>query len=392
MAHFLLFHVEDLTEVKEKIQSQHPFFQNAFSYLIEQANQELLLGPYSVTQKTKIAPSKDPHDYMSLARHYWPNPYHPKDLYIHKDCQTNPEIFSPSYDYMQKNRLVRASILLSLAYYLTNNEVYAAHATFLLKNWFLNPSTCMNPNLRYAQIIPGKNEENHFGIIEGHTFPFVFEAINFLETSSFQTELYGIKKWAKSYLSWLLTSSQGKKEQKTLNNHASWYDFQVLYFALYTDEKKLAFDVVKNWTRPKLSSHFKQDGSLPKELIRKKGFYYSLFNLQALFYSALLAQKIGIDLWNVQEKDRPILRKGLDFLIPYFTNNASNCLGIEPSDLIELYPLLLIASTVYNEPLYFLSCQNLEEKIWDYDDNKRQLSFKILKLLHPRSFLTSIKE
>ena len=363
--------------MKTEVQSNNPHFKNAFFYLIEQANQELLLGPYSVTQKTKRPPSHNMHDYFSLARYYWPNPFDPKDPYIRKDCETNPEILTSSYDYHAKNRFVRASILLSLAYYLTDDEAYAKKAICLLKTWFLDPSFRMNPHLQFAQTIPGKTNDNPFGIIEGHIFPFVFEASYFLQNSPFWYELEGIEEWAKKYLDWLLTSPQGKKEQKTLNNHASWYDFQTIYFALYTKQETLAFDLLKNRTYPKFKSHFLSDGSLPKELIRKKGIYYSLFNLQAFFYTALLAQKIGIDLWHIEEKEKPILQKGLDFLLPKVS---------QEEDSIELYPLLLIGSSIYNSSSYFFYYEQLEDQIWHYDETTRQLSFKILKLLYPKAF------
>src|SRR5438132_4869754 len=49
---------------------------------------------YSVTLKAQLPPSGDPHDYMSLARYFWPDPSKPDGLpYIRKDGYSNPEFF-----------------------------------------------------------------------------------------------------------------------------------------------------------------------------------------------------------------------------------------------------------------------------------------------------------
>lgn len=52
------------------------------------------------------------------------------------------------------------------AYVLTGNEEYAAHSLYLIKAWFLDPETKMNPNLNFAQRIPGKTEGRGIGIID----------------------------------------------------------------------------------------------------------------------------------------------------------------------------------------------------------------------------------
>ena len=47
---------------------------------------------------------------------------------------------------------------LSLAYFFTANEKYAAHAERFLRTWFLDSATAMNPNMKYAQGMKGKFE------------------------------------------------------------------------------------------------------------------------------------------------------------------------------------------------------------------------------------------
>src|SRR5689334_14284788 len=42
--------------------------------LVKDADKALKEGPYAVTQKNHPSPSGDPHDYVSLAPYFWPNP------------------------------------------------------------------------------------------------------------------------------------------------------------------------------------------------------------------------------------------------------------------------------------------------------------------------------
>lgn len=390
-AEFLLLNALDLMKMQREVQVHNQDFEPAFLELIDTANIELTCGPYSVMDKIFTPLSGNKHDYMSLARYYWPDPNRKGGApYIHKDCEMNPDIFSQDYDYANKNKVVRSCIRLCLAYYLTHEEKYASHAALIVRTWFLNPDSFMHPNLNFAQIIPGVRNHNHFGIIEGHTFPFLFESLNFLSGSSSWTshDVVKMEQWAKNYLEWLLLSPNGIKARHTLNNHASWYDVQVIYFALYTHQKHLAEKFMQESTFQKLDKHFAEDYSQPHEMIRKNNFYYSLFNLQALFNCALLGEHVEKDLWERQKGKQGTLLKGLNFLLPYFEKEKRWDKGrMELIDFNELIPLLLIASTIYGDLKYLRLYEKTEGLTRDVSDATRQIPCKLLKLLYPRSFL-----
>src|SRR4051794_7814728 len=73
--------------VRIRAQASQGALKPAYDKAVAAANDALAVAPTSVTAKTKAPPSGDKHDYLSLARYWWPDPNNPNGPYIQKDGQ-----------------------------------------------------------------------------------------------------------------------------------------------------------------------------------------------------------------------------------------------------------------------------------------------------------------
>jgi hypothetical protein len=308
-----------LVRVKQRIAAGDTELTAALTQLRHQADGELKDGPYSVVRQPKL-PGVDAHDYVSLAPYFWPNPDTRDGLpYVRRDGRANPE--KDRYDKPQLARLGEAVRTLGLAYFLTGDERYAAHAAKLVRAWFLDAATRMNPNFTHAQFIPGQNTGRGTGLIEARSFVYVLDGLALVGGSPSWTsaDRDALKDWYKQFLGWMRTSPEGRQEANAGNNHGSWYDVELAAFALFTGDRDLARQTVEAAKAKRIARQIEPDGSMPRELERTKSLDYTLFNLQALFHLATLGDRVGVDLWHHQTADGRGLRQALDSVLSYTT-------------------------------------------------------------------------
>jgi hypothetical protein len=327
--------------------------------LLKQADQALRMAPSSVMDKKAKPPSGDKHDYMSVGPYWWPDPSKPDGLpYIRKDGQTNPSRTDDQTDNATFKRLLGAVPTLALAYRETGREGYAAHAAKLLRVWFLDPSTKMNPNLNYGQAIPGRVDGRGTGIIDTAGLLELTQALPWLEKSSAWTKADrdGMKSWMAKYCAWLQTSKNGLEEAAAKNNHGTWYDVQVTALALYTGQTDLARRVVEEAKSKRIAAQIEPDGKMPLELERTNSLSYTTMNTRAFLNLADLAKKAGVDLWNYQTDDGRSIRKAIDFLGAYADPSKDwpfqQIGGVKLSNRVEIATLLRRAALAYKDPRY----------------------------------------
>lgn len=290
----------------------------ALAQLVRSADAALARGPYSVTDNDIVPPSGDKHDYQSLGPYWWPNPATPDGKpYVRKDGETNPERDALG-DTKRLRSMFKDVSALATAWFFTGDEKYAEHSARLLRAWYLDPDTRMNPNMNYAQAIPGRCEGRGIGIVDASGMPSVVDAVGLLQGSRAWTEedQTALVNWFTEFLRWMQTSKHGMDEDKTRNNHSTQYDTQVMSYALFVGSPEVAKRVANAVKKRRIDSQIEPDGSQPHELARTKSWDYSCTNTRNFTRLAELARHVDVDLWSYDNGGRSIT-KAIDFLVPY---------------------------------------------------------------------------
>lgn len=327
---------------------------DAMALLRRRADKEMAGKIWAVTDKPEAGPSGDKHDYVSLASYAWPDPKSPTSLpYVTRDGELNPEVLQ--YDRYRLEPMCQAVYVLSLAYYYTGEERYAARAGQQLRAWFLDDATRMNPNLTYGQIFKGWDRALGVGIIETAALTQVVDAVALLEGSPAwpAADQQRLKEWFAQYTIWLLTSPGGIEEANRPQNHGTHYDLQTADFALFAGKTELAKTILLNARARRIAAQVEPDGRQPLEAARTKGLGYSYLNLSGMFGLARLGEHVGADLWNFRTKDGRSMRQALEWLIPYATGQKTwELKQITKMNHNQLATCLRQAARAYNQPGY----------------------------------------
>lgn len=305
---------------KEMWKSGDRHFVRNVERLRRTAEKALKKGPYSVTFKKYPHPGGDQHDFLAYGAYYWPNPNTKDGLpWAARDGFSNPDA---AVDWKEFNPMARESWLLALAYYFTGNEAYASHSALLLRTWFIDEKTRMNPRVEYGKVIPGVTEGGYSVAGFGYGFRQVYDAAGILESSPSWSEVdkVALQDWTRKFLEWSETSPYGKAEYYSKSNHSTFFHMIAALQAMYIGDDVKARAFLKNYIHERIQSHFKPDGTQPFEMIRANNFDYHRCNLEvALDIAALADHYSDIDAWGFKTKDGSGLRRSIEFLVPFFT-------------------------------------------------------------------------
>lgn len=308
-------------DVMERLKaSADPAVAAARTALIARADAAMRHPLYTVVDKRTIPPSGDRHDYLSVGPYWWPDASQPNGLpYLRRDGEINPERSSDKYDLADLESMSADVEILGLAYYYSGEKRFAVRAASLLRTWFLDPATRMNPNMDFGQAVPGRENGRAEGIIDTTRLQRVVESIGLIGPAATLSaeEQAGLERWFGDYTDWMRKSPNGKAEDGAKNNHAMWFDAQMVHFSLFARRVDAARKVVEAFPKRRIAPQFTADGSLPQELIRTRTLHYSVYALLAAYDVAELGQCIGIDLWNYADGEGRGLRRTTDFLAAY---------------------------------------------------------------------------
>ena len=316
-----------LQQAKVRLDHGDPQLKRALGDLTARADNWLEQGPWTVVDKPKPAPGGDVHEYLSQAPYWWPSgPKSPDNPwgcpYVQRDGQRNPEVDTGT-DRQDAEKVFDSTYELSLAWYYTGRKQYAEKAAAVLRTWFLDPATRMNPNLDHGQFIPCKYDGRAIGIIDfSQSYTSVLDAIALLNTGApgwSKGDRSAMQGWNADFRDWLADSAFGKEEGAAKNNHGTFYDLQLAALAYATGDKDLARRTVLDARAKRIDPQIAADGSQPQELARTRSWHYSTFDLVAYTRLAAIGRHVGVDLWSYRGPDGQSLLKAVDFLLPAAT-------------------------------------------------------------------------
>lgn len=362
---------DHMLEIREEIEERSPEFHLAYQRLLREADHALLRACGSVVHKENLPPSGDKKDYMSLATYWWPDPDSPTGLpYIRRDGYRNPEGDEGRFDDIRSSRMVQDVSTLSLAWFYSQKPEYASKATEMIRVWFLHPETAMNPNLNYAQAIPGKVEGRGVGIIDTRNYVRLIDAFTLLEHSKAwkRSDTKGLKQWFSAYTEWLLESDHGQDEQAHENNHGTWYDVQLVCYASFTGNTDLAMKTLRESSLPRIEEQIDSLGKQNLELSRTKSLRYSIMNLHAFILLGKLGDRYGINFWEESSGESASLKAACDFLFSFVGRiEAWPYQQITAIDASELIPLAEECWYRFGDPYYQSLLENLSKQVQPTD-------------------------
>ncbi|NEB76144.1 alginate lyase family protein [Streptomyces sp. SID14478] len=320
-----------LQQTKTRLAHGDPQLKRSVKDLTTRADAWLDQGPWTVVDKPKPAPGGDVHDYLSQAPYWWPSTSPTADNpwgcpYVQKDGQRNPEVDTGT-DRQDVEKVFDSTYDLALAWYYTGKKSYARKAGEVLRTWFLDADTKMNPNLDHAQFIPCKYDGRAIGVIDfSQSYTSVVDAVALLATGApgwSRADRAGMDAWNEDFLDWMVNSDFGKEEGTADNNHGTFYDMQVAALAYATGDTDLARRTVLDARGKRIDAQIAGDGSQPQELARTRSWHYSTFDLVAYTRLAAIGRHVGVDLWTYRGPDGQSLFKAVDYLLPAATGETA---------------------------------------------------------------------
>lgn len=293
--------------------------------ILQAAERALELPPVSLTQQRSPLSEGGPQDFFSMSDYYWPDPARPDGKpYVMRDGQSNPDNFNAHRQALMAMR--DATAALAAAYLLERDERHARKAVEMLRVFFLDPATRMNPALEHAQAIVGKpTPERGTGLIDTLHLIEVPVSILALRGSKAMTEetFQGLRQWFAEYTRWFVTSPKGRNEAKAKNNHAVAYWLQVAAFATLLEDEALLAECRRQFKEVFVGVQMGEDGGFPLELGRTKPYAYSIFQLDNM---ALLCQLLSTqedNLWTYTTADGRGMRRALAFMHPFLADKST---------------------------------------------------------------------
>ena len=292
--------------------------------IIRAADAALGLSPPTITAHRPPHAEGSANDFYSNGDYWWPDPATPDGLpYVRRDGETNPGNFVAHRQAV--NSLRDRVAALAAARIVTGESRYSAKADELLRVFFLDAATRMNPNLAHAQAVPGVSPGRPAGIIDGLHLAEVARAVKVLdrERALPAETVAGLKRWFSDLCTWMTTSENGRAEAAAKNNHAVAYFVQLAAFADLTGDEAILAECRRQFREVFVPNQMAADGSFPEELGRTKPYGYSIFQLDQLATLCQILSTPADNLWAFELPDGRGMRRAVGWLQPFLADKSS---------------------------------------------------------------------
>ncbi|KAI9014568.1 putative alginate lyase [Phycomyces nitens] len=325
--------------------------QEAHECLRRLARNALKSGPFNIVKdKTPphIAASNDPHDFLSYAPYWWPiektttfSDGTTETLvdYVRKDGKRNPDT-KLVQDQSQLEAFAENLSYLCLGYRVFGDESYAQRSVLLLTEFFINPSTRMNPHVKYGQVVRGSSNKTgigrYTGLISTRSLARVANVLPLLEDYPGYKQIQeDINQWFSLYLTWIRTDPVAQGATTTKNNHHSWYIVQVVAIQILLDRGHCkAKRTLETFFKSILPKQIASNGDQPLESNRTLPFHYLVFNIKAILFLAQAGRSIGLDFYSQNNR---LIELAVNYIVSFGDTDAK-------SDLTEAVRVMQIAS------------------------------------------------
>ena len=176
----------------------------------------------------------------------------------------------------------------------------------------------MNPNIQFGQKRRGHNYNSPSGVLEAWRMRWVIDCAILLESFPGWTEedATKLRSWFSQFATWMVESPTGIEESMQPNNHGTWYNAQLILYALYSEN----FDLARKQLDKMPTRIFSQvfiDGRQPQELIRTRSLNYSIFNARGLITVARLGRHLNYNLFTYRSLEGRSINLAVDYMTPF---------------------------------------------------------------------------
>lgn len=325
-----IWNYDHMVEVRRSLRQGSNRYAEPYHRLLRESEAILLERPTSVMDKPdeKVAKSKDKHDFISVGKYAWPNPNTPDGMpWVQRDGYINVDNFRKD-DAVRLDKMTSRVSKLCMAYFFSDDRRFAQKAAELVRVWFIDTATRMNPNLTYAQVIPGHdNNMGHVaGVIFGRTLVNVLAGLALIQNAAAYTSDIdqGVKRWFSEYATWLTTSGPGTGEGRTTNNHSVAYDEQLIAIALFEGDTASVRRLTEEFHLKRVFRQVGPDGKMPRELARTRALGYSIYNVKNMLDICEMVKGITPSFYDIKSADGRSIGAAIDYIVKYLGKKESD--------------------------------------------------------------------